>query len=111
MVPFALRMGWDSVTGFAAVMLPPGFGFASAMFNPFTLGTAQRLADLPLFSGLSLRIPLFLITVVVATLYLVRYVRKIEKTRHPAQPKPLTNRSGLSWLPKKPQKNSPILLG
>jgi uncharacterized ion transporter superfamily protein YfcC len=79
MVPFALRMGWDSVTGFASVMLPLGFGFASAMFNPFTLGTAQRLADLPLFSGLSLRVPLFLITVVVATLYLVRYVRKIEK--------------------------------
>lgn len=79
MVPFALRMGWDSVTGFAAVMLPLGFGFASATFNPFTLGTAQRLADLPLFSGLSLRLPLFLITVAAATLYLVRYVRKIEK--------------------------------
>jgi uncharacterized ion transporter superfamily protein YfcC len=79
MVPFALRMGWDSITGFAAVMLPLGFGFASAMFNPFTLGTAQRLADLPLFSGLILRVPLFLITVVAATLYLVRYVRKIEK--------------------------------
>jgi uncharacterized ion transporter superfamily protein YfcC len=79
MVPFALRMGWDSITGFASVMLPLGFGFASAMFNPFTLGTAQRLADLPLFSGLFLRIPLFLVTVVAAILYLVRYVRNIEK--------------------------------
>ncbi len=79
MVPFALRMGWDSMAGFASVMLPLGFGFAAAMFNPFTLGTAQRLAGLPLFSGLSLRIPLFLITLCIAILYLIRYVRKIEQ--------------------------------
>jgi len=49
------------------------------MFNPFTLGTAQRLADVPLFSGLSLRIPLFLTALVIATAYLLRYVRKIER--------------------------------
>ncbi len=79
MVPFALRMGWDSMAGFATVMLPLGFGFAAAMFNPFTLGTAQRLADLPLFSGLSLRVPLFLITLGIASVYLIRYVRKIEQ--------------------------------
>jgi len=79
MVPFALSMGWDSITGFASVMLPLGFGFAAAMFNPFTLGTAQRLADLPLFSGLSLRAALFMVTVVIAIFYLIRYIRKIEK--------------------------------
>jgi len=78
-VPIAYRMGWDSVTGLAIPFLSAGFGFSAATFNPFTLGTAQKLAGLPLFSGLGLRIPLFVITVALVAGYLILYTRKIEK--------------------------------
>jgi uncharacterized ion transporter superfamily protein YfcC len=77
-VPLALSLGWDSLSGLAMVLLSLGFGFSAAMFNPFTLGTAQRLADVPLFSGLMLRLPLFMVTTTMVVFYLLRYVRKVE---------------------------------
>ncbi|MBI9087058.1 MAG: YfcC family protein [Desulfobacterales bacterium] len=78
-VPLAYRMGWDATTGMAIPFLSAGFGFAAATFNPFTVGTAQKLADVPLFSGLALRLPFFCITTTVVALYLLYYTRKIEK--------------------------------
>ncbi|MBK05161.1 MAG: hypothetical protein CL920_25755 [Deltaproteobacteria bacterium] len=78
-VPIAYRMGWDSVTGLAIPFLSAGFGFAAAMFNPFTVGTAQKLAELPLFSGLWLRALFFAITLLMVLGYLLYYTRKIEK--------------------------------
>lgn len=78
-VPLARRMRWDSLTGVAIPFAATGFGFAAATFNPFTIGTAQRLADLPLFSGLSLRLPVFLITLVLLILYMLAYTRRIEQ--------------------------------
>ncbi len=77
-VPLAYRMGWDSITGLAIPILSTGFGFAAATFNPFTLGTAQKLAGVPLFSGLEMRIPFFLLTTTAVILYMLRYTRKIE---------------------------------
>ena len=78
-VPFAIRMGWDDMTGFAVVLLMVGFGFAAATFNPFTVGVAQTLANLPLFSGLGLRILLFIVIITISILYIIRYAKKIEK--------------------------------
>ncbi len=77
-VPLSYRMGWDSVTGLAIPLLSTGFGFAAATFNPFTIGTAQKLADVALFSGLSIRGPFFVVTTTIVILYLIRYTRKIE---------------------------------
>ncbi len=78
-VPLAYRMGWDSITGAAIPFLSSGFGFAAATFNPFTVGTAQKLADVPLFSGLEIRIPFFLVSTTCVILYLLYYTSKIEK--------------------------------
>jgi uncharacterized ion transporter superfamily protein YfcC len=78
-VPFAIRMGWDEITGFAIVLLMVGFGFAAATFNPFTVGVAQTLADVQLFSGLGLRVLLFVTIISLSILYILRYARKVEK--------------------------------
>lgn len=78
-VPLAYRMGWDSITGVAIPFLSSGFGFAAATFNPFTVGTAQRLAGVPLFSGLEIRIPFWILTTLLVILYMLYYTRKIEK--------------------------------
>ncbi len=77
-VPFAIRMGWDDITGFAVILLMVGFGFAAATFNPFTIGVAQTLANLPLFSGLGLRVLFFVVIISLSILYIIRYARKIE---------------------------------
>ncbi|MDR2410042.1 MAG: YfcC family protein, partial [Bacteroidales bacterium] len=54
-IPLAISMGYDSIVGVAMCYLAVHVGFAGAVFNPFTIGIAQGLADLPAFSGLEYR--------------------------------------------------------
>jgi uncharacterized ion transporter superfamily protein YfcC len=78
-VPLALSLGWDSLTGLGMSLLPMAFGFASSVTNPFTIAVAQRIADLPLFSGAWLRIIFFLCVYGIITWYVTAYAKRIEK--------------------------------
>jgi len=75
----SLRLGWDRSMGLGLILLPVGFGFSSALFNPFTIGVAQRLAGVPLFSGLDYRLLIFVVTEAVLLVFLLRYRRRLEK--------------------------------
>jgi len=55
-VPLAISMGYDSIVGVCMVYVAAHMGFAAAVLNPFTIGIAQGIANLPLFSGLEYRI-------------------------------------------------------
>ena len=55
LVPLAIRMGYDSITGVNLVFVAAGLGFAGAILNPFTIGIAQGLASVPLFTGIDSR--------------------------------------------------------
>ncbi|HKK92145.1 MAG TPA: TIGR00366 family protein, partial [Longimicrobiales bacterium] len=59
-VPLALALGYDSVTGVAIPMLGAAAGFAGAFLNPFTVGVAQGIATVPLFSGVGFRVGVWL---------------------------------------------------
>ncbi|MFW5828237.1 MAG: hypothetical protein ACOCU4_09095, partial [Alkalispirochaeta sp.] len=78
-VPLSLRLGWDSLTGLGMSLLPLAFGFSAAISNPFTIGVAQRIAELPLFSGAWLRIPFFVVTYLVVLVFVTSYARRIEQ--------------------------------
>ena len=54
-VPLAISMGYDSITGLCMVYVAAHVGFSGAMLNPFTIGIAQGLSGLPLFSGFEYR--------------------------------------------------------
>lgn len=60
-VALAIALGWDSVTGVAMSLLAAGCGFAAGIANPFTVGVAQGLAGLPMFSGMWLRVLSFIL--------------------------------------------------
>ncbi len=85
LVPLAITLsysfGWDSLVGLGISAMASGFGFAAAIFNPFTLGVAQKLAELPAYSGTGYRILIFIIIYLVLYAFLFFYARKIEK--HP----------------------------
>lgn len=55
-VPLAVSMGYDSITGLCMVYAAAHVGFSGAMLNPFTIGIAQGLSDVPLFSGFEYRL-------------------------------------------------------
>jgi uncharacterized ion transporter superfamily protein YfcC len=78
-IPFALSLGYDSVTGVAIVFLASAVGFSAAFFNPFTVGLAQGLSDLPLYSGLAYRLILWVIGTIIAIVFVMIYAQKIKK--------------------------------
>lgn len=78
-VALALSLGWDSLLGIGMTGMAVGFGFAAGTFNPFTVGVAQRVSELPAFSGLWLRAIVFLIIFAVVYAFLYRYAKRIEK--------------------------------
>lgn len=55
----AVGLGWDVLTGVGMSLLAAGCGFAAGVANPFTIGVAQTLAGLPMFSGMWMRLVSF----------------------------------------------------
>ena len=75
----ARKLGWDSLTGLGMSLLSAGLGFGAAVFNPFTLGVAQKLAGLPLYSATPYRLAIFLTSFLLVQVFLRRYARRVEK--------------------------------
>ena len=80
-ITMALTLGLDKVTGMAMVAVGAATGFTAGLMNPFTVGVAQDIAGVPLFSGMGLRAVLLIAMLVIDTFYIIAYERKIKK--HP----------------------------
>jgi uncharacterized ion transporter superfamily protein YfcC len=52
-------------------------GFSVAFIHPFTIGIAQSIAELPIFSGMLFRVILFVIFLSITIWYIWRYTRMI----------------------------------
>lgn len=78
-VPICLALGYDSIIGVAIPLVGAHVGFASAFLNPFNVGIAQGIAEVPLFSGIGYRVICWFISTTVAILFLMLYVKKISK--------------------------------
>lgn len=79
MVTLAIALGFDSLTGIGIVLAGAGAGFAGAFMNPFTVGVAQGIAELPLFSGMGFRIVAYLVMVALVIGFLFNYAGKVKK--------------------------------
>lgn len=78
-VAISLALGWDSLVGLSISLVAVAFGFTAATFNPFNVVTVQKLAGISVFSGLWLRIVMFVLVYAVLALFVVLYAKKIEK--------------------------------
>ena len=78
-IALAYSLGWDALTGLGMSILAVNLGFSAAVTNPFTVGVAQELAGLPLFSGAGLRVVIFVVMYVLLAVFLTRYARRIER--------------------------------
>lgn len=78
-IALARSMKLDAIAGVAIVYLGYYAGNAIGVLDPTILGTAQTLAEVPLFSGLLLRIILFGILISVTITYIVWYANRITK--------------------------------
>lgn len=78
-VALAIRLGWDALTGLGMSILAAGCGFAAGLCNPFTIGVAQELVGLPMFSGLWFRAVGFVVIYLLLLFFLFAHAKKIEK--------------------------------
>lgn len=79
LVPLMLRLGFDSITGAAVVLLGTSAGFTAAFMNPFTVGVAQGIAQIPVFSGMGFRIVVWAVFIAVSIWFVMRYADKVKK--------------------------------
>lgn len=77
-VPMARSLGYDAVVGVAIPFVGSQAGFAAAFLNPFTIGVAQGIADVPLFSGMGLRVALWAITTTLAIAFVMWYAARVK---------------------------------
>lgn len=78
-VALARAIGYDAMVGAGFIILGAGVGFSSGFMNPFTVGVAQSIAELPLFSGMALRLAVFITLWIVSSLYVMRYADIVKK--------------------------------
>ncbi|MBI4677645.1 MAG: putative basic amino acid antiporter YfcC [Elusimicrobia bacterium] len=78
-VPIALACGYDSLTGCAIPYVASAVGFSAAMLNPFTVGVAQGIAGVPLFSGVGYRTLCWVAFTALAIWFVMRHAAKVKK--------------------------------
>lgn len=79
LVPMAISMGYDSITGVCMAFVAAGLGFAGAILNPLTIGIAQSLAGIPLFSGIEYRMFCWLVINVIGFTWILRYAHRVKQ--------------------------------
>jgi len=78
-IAVAEALGYDRTTGTAMIAMGSVIGFTAGIYNPFNVGVAQSLADLPMFSGAGFRWVVLIVFVIITSAYIIRYAEKVRK--------------------------------
>lgn len=82
-IGIAVTLGYDAIVGGSIVYLGVATGFSAAITNPFSVGIAQTIAEVPLNSGILYRTIIFLVFQSVTIWYVMSYAKRIKL--HPDQ--------------------------
>ena len=86
-VPLMIAMGYDAITGLLVVYVASNIGFSAAFLNPFTVGIAQEMSGLPLFSGMGYRLFCWAVLTAALIVFILWYAKSVR--RAPAQEMPV----------------------
>ena len=78
-VMLSYALGWDALVGLGVSVMAPCFGFSAAIVNPFTVGVAQTIGNIPMYSGIGLRILTFVLAYVILMAFILPYAKKVER--------------------------------
>ena len=95
-MPLALKLGYDRFTAVCMVYVAAHVGFAGAMLNPFTVGIAQNMSGLPLFSGIEYRTFCWAVLMTVTIAGVLLYARRI-RTAHAQLSAEQSAKLSLGW--------------
>ena len=78
-VPMVISLGYDAVLGLMAVYVAAHVGFSAAFLNPFTVGIAQQMSELQMFSGMGYRIFCWTLLTGLLIAFELLYARRIKR--------------------------------
>ncbi|MBR6473050.1 MAG: YfcC family protein [Firmicutes bacterium] len=80
-IVIAITLGYDRITGGAIVFVGVATGFAAATLNPFTIGVASKVAEIPLTTPkiLAFRLVALAAFLVLNIAYVMHYALKVKK--------------------------------
>ncbi len=73
------KMGMDRITGVAVVVIGIYSGYTAGITNPFNTGIAQGIAELPTFSGMGIRVLLFVGAVAIGIHHTIAWGKKCKR--------------------------------
>ena len=79
LVPLALALGFDRVTGAAIIFLGAGSGVLASTVNPFATGVASDAAGIGVGDGIGLRVAMWFVIVGAAIAYVLRYAYRVRR--------------------------------
>ncbi len=77
-IGIAGALGYDAIVGGAIVFIGVATGFAAATTNPFSVGIAQSIAGVKMYSGIGYRIIIFIVFQLISIIYVLFYAKKIK---------------------------------
>lgn len=80
-VGVAIALGYDAIVGMAMICLGFGIGYGGAFMNPFTIGVAHSIAELPMFSGAWFRIIELVVFTAIGIWWTMRYAKKVKANK------------------------------
>jgi len=73
------QLGYDRIFGVGILVVGSTVGWATAITNPFNVQIAQSIAELPLGSGMGMRILSFTVCSIIGFLFLMAYGQRVKK--------------------------------
>ena len=78
-VGLGVALGYDAMFGFAIIAVGEFVGFMGATLNPYTVGIAQTISGVELYSGTGYRAICFVVFMAISIVYVMLYGKKIRK--------------------------------
>lgn len=78
-IPLIIALGYDSITATSIALCGTVVGFTVGVLNPINTGLVQKLSGIPTFSGIGLRLVIFVIVLFVTVLFIMKYAKKVKK--------------------------------
>ena len=95
LVPVMQRLGYNGVTTVLVTYMATQIGFATSWMNPFSVAVAQGIAQLPLMSGLPLRLGMWFVFTAFGVMFTLRYAALTRVSDLPGEPLPAAHQGGL----------------
>ncbi|WP_059104557.1 YfcC family protein [Shouchella shacheensis] len=78
LIPLMISLGYDSMSAAGIALISTALGFTAGLMNPGTVGISQQISGLETYSGIGLRLIVFIIIVTIGSLYMMRYAKKVK---------------------------------